>query len=149
MFLGRIILSLLLTFSAGIYADTINPYPYPVVECNGCSMDEVESLASKLAKLDEVVTVAFVDAYKGVSYAYNVEKYIDKHSAIEGRDFKFVTVVTPIPVDPELVQGARQLREMLVEMWNLNSEERKEWLRQEAKKPLKPGQERIFVLEGQ
>lgn len=144
-----VLMSCLLHFSTFTYAENVNPYPYPVIECKECSLEEIEVVVSKLAKLDEVVTVALIDSYEGKAYTYSVDKYVDKHSDAQGEDVKFITTITPIPVDPELVQGASQLREMLVEMWNLNSEERKEWLRQEAKKPLKPGQDKIFVLEGE
>ena len=147
MYLKVVLMSCMLNFSTYTYAENVNPYPYSVIECKGCSLDEVETIVSRLAKLDEVVTVALVDSYEGKAYTYDVEKYIDKQSVTEAGDYKFVTKITPKPVDPEIVQGAKQLREMLVDMWDLNSEQRKEWLRQEAKKPLKPGQDKIFVVD--
>ena len=139
--------SCLLLLSSTTFAQDINPYPYPVIECNGCNELEKEQAVSKLAKLDEIVTVALVDAYEGKAFRYDVEKYIDKHGVTQGEGIKFITVLTPVPVAPSLSEGAKQLREMLIESWNLNSEERKEWLRKEAQKPLKPGQSKIFILE--
>ena len=147
MYLKLVLMLCLSYFSTYIYAENFNPYPYPIIECKGCNLVEVETVVSKLAVLDEVVTVALVDAYEGKAYTYSVEKYIDKHSVTETGDYKFITTITPIPVEAELTQGAKQLRKMLVDMWNLNSEERKEWLREEAKKQLKLGQEKIFIME--
>ena len=66
-------MSCLLYFSAYSNAGNINPYPYPVIECKACSIEEIEVVVSTLAKLDEVLTVALVDPYKGKAYAYSVE----------------------------------------------------------------------------
>ena len=129
---------------ASVSAENINPFPYPVIDCKGCTLDEMEAAVSQQAVLDQVVKVAVVNAFEGKAYTYDVEKVLE---VIDENESKITTILTPVPVDEELVEGAAQLREMLVEMWNLNSEERKEWLRAEAKKPLKPNQERIFVLE--
>ncbi|MGL5028445.1 MAG: hypothetical protein ACRC6P_21090 [Shewanella oncorhynchi] len=125
------------------FAQNINPYDFPVIDCKGCTLFEVESAVIQQAKLDEETKVAVVDAFKGKAYAYIVEKNFE---TTELGDGKFTIKLTPIPPEQELVDGAAQLRTILVDMWNSYSEERKDWLKEEAKKPLEINQEPIFVL---
>jgi hypothetical protein len=124
-----------LLLAAGIFlstsaaSNTIPGYDYPVLVCNGCSLEEIEQKALNEAKVDELLTIAVIDLFSGKALTYQVEKYINE----ESDGVRFINMITPIENEEKLNKDVKEVYEHNVKLWNLNSEAMKALKKERAK----------------